>query len=156
MTWKSKDLTEKEFGNFKIIGDTGKRNKDGNKIYVARNVKTGEIKEGVSRLFMKGELTGYLGSEKHRKTSGVSIRKTRLNLDEKQEIKRTIKAKITSYKRSKGYHYDQSRQKWEAKITIGHKTKHLGRFPTEQQAIEARQKAVNKQIKILEKQLEEL
>lgn len=156
MTWKSKDLTEKEFGNFKIIGDTGKRNKDGNKIYVARNVKTGEIKEGVSRLFIKGELTGYLGSEKHRKTSGVSIRKTRLNLDEKQEIKRTIKAKITSYKRSKGYHYDKSRQKWAACITIGRRKKYLGRYANEEDAIEARQKAVNEQIKKLENEMERI
>lgn len=156
MTWKSKDLTEKQFGNLMIIGDTGKRNKDGNKIYVGRDIESGELIEGVSRHFLKGERTGYRGSSKHKKISGEIIRKTRLSLDEKQEKARTIKSKITSYINSKGYHYDKSRKKWEAKITIGRKTKHLGRFPTEQQAKDARQKAIDEQIKILEKQLEEL
>ncbi|RFT91678.1 hypothetical protein [Staphylococcus haemolyticus] len=156
MTWKSKDLTKKQFGNLIIIGDTGKRNSDGNKIYLARDIESGELVEGVSRHFIKGERTGYRGSQKHKFVSGEIIRKVRLSLDEKQEIQRTIKSKITSYKRSKGYYYNKTRKKWEVKIMIGRKTKHLGRYPTEQEAKEARQKAVDEQIKILEKQLEEL
>ncbi|PTK52068.1 hypothetical protein BUZ44_02310 [Staphylococcus haemolyticus] len=156
MTWKSKDLTKKQFGNLIIIGDTGKRNSNGNKIYLARDIESGELVEGVSRHFINGERTGYRGSQKHKFVSGEIIRKVRLSLDEKQEIQRTIKAKITSYKKSKGYYYDKSRKKWTSSIMIGRKKKHLGRYETEQQAIEARQKAVDEQIKILEKQLEEL
>ena len=150
------DLDGNKFGNLLVIGDTGNRDRNGNKIYITRNIETGELKEASSIHLRRGQLTGYQGSKKQKKISGMSVRKTRLNLEEKQEKTRTINSKITSYINSKGYHYDKSREKWAAYITIGRRKKYLGRYETEQQAIEARQKAVNKQIKILEKQLEEL
>lgn len=57
-------------------------------------------------------------------------------------------------KKGKGVRFD--RNKWQASIKINGKQINLGRYNTEQQAKEARQKAVDEQIKILEKQLEEL
>lgn len=150
------DLAEKKFGNLQVIGDTGNRDKNGNKIYIARNLETGELKEASSIHLRRGQLTGYQGSKKQKKISGMTVRKTRLNLDEKQEKMRTIKSKITSYINSKGYHYDKSRKKWAAYITIGRRKKYLGRYDTEQEAFEARKKAANEQIKKLEKEMEQI
>ena len=62
--------------------------------------------------------------------------------------------KIKWLKRGIGVRFD--RNKWQANIKINGKQINLGRYETEQQAVEARQKAVDEQIKILEKQLEEL
>ena len=79
-----------------------------------------------------------------------------MNLTKEEEKLRTIKSKITYYEKSKGYYFDKDKNKFVVRIQINGKTKRIGTFNTEQQAIEARQKAVDEQIKILEKQLEEL
>lgn len=71
------------------------------------------------------------------------------------EIKKAkIRKRITWLKKGKGVRFD--RNKWQVNIKINGKQMNLGRYDTEQEAINARQKAVNEQIKILEKQLEEL
>lgn len=150
------DLDEKKFGNLLVIGDTGNRDRNGNKIYITRNIETGELKEASSIHLRRGQLTGYQGSKKQKKISRMSVRKTRLNLDEKQEKIRTINSKITSYINSKGYHYDKSREKWAAYITIGRRKKYLGRYDNEEDAVKARQKAVNEQIKKLENEMERI
>ncbi|RIO61456.1 hypothetical protein BUZ42_02495 [Staphylococcus haemolyticus] len=57
-------------------------------------------------------------------------------------------------KKGKGVRFD--RNKWQASIKVNGKQMNLGRYETEQEAKATRQKAVDEQIKILEKQLEEL
>ena len=70
----AEDLSGKQFGYLKIIGDTGKRGEnDGCKILIARNIETGELVENSSRYFKNGEFTGYIGSEKHKKESGKKL-----------------------------------------------------------------------------------
>lgn len=254
----AEDLSGKQFGDYEIIGDTGKRSNRGHQIVIARNKKTGELHEGEAWKFKDGYITGYIGSEKHinqisnilkdekvRKKNkeklfvngtatntfknnvlstsktgynGVNylkhqnrwlakvelhkkitsktfkdfkdavlfvnefrinyinplmtkdykkykkINKSQIEMNDyvlkKQkcidiEVKNTkIKRKIANFKRGKGVKFD--RNKWQAYIRIDNKFINLGRYPTEQQAKEARQKAVDEQIKILEKQLEEL
>lgn len=254
----AEDLSGKQFGDYEIIGDTGKRSNRGHQIVIARNKKTGDLHEGEASNFKYGYITGYIGSEKHIKhisnilkdekvrkknrekrfvngTSTntfkdivISTSKTDYNgvfysncknrwlakvelhgkktsksfknfkdavmyindfrikyinplmtneyekykkIDrnhikmnhyvlEKQkqidyQIKKTkIRKKIMWLKKGKGVRFD--RNKWRASIKINGKQINLGRYNTEQQAIEARQKAVDEQIKILEKQLEEL
>ncbi|MDK4214530.1 hypothetical protein QJ528_10690 [Staphylococcus warneri] len=248
----SEDLSGKQFGDFKIIGDTGKRDKKGQAIVIARHIETGKLFESVSTRFRNNTITGYIGSSRHkkqqmevlkeRKKSGIhdsfySNSKSNLTgyknvsysksnvcwqvnitfnnkqyhkkfrdfykavmyvnnfkikyvnpLIEDEELKFIsitendiyvndyVKTKqeiideknnkigsnhilyntINKIKRGKGYCFDKRYNKWMAYININKKRKHLGYFPTEQQAIEARQKAVDEQIKILEKQLEEL
>lgn len=254
----SEDLSGKQFGDFKIIGDTGKRNKNGMQIVIARDSKgniheylASNIKNGSATGFKKSELNKVNGkkwaSNTHKKTikngRNISLLKNNkpnnvnktgykyvfysrkdkrwkveiklppkkysklfINFEdavlysfnltkkyifpllttdekeiyttffeeeikmndyskEKQEIikqsitenkKSKIYKKIKKLKSAKGYSWDRSKNKWAARIKINGKNKNLGSFPTEQQAIEARQKAVDEQIKILEKQLEEL
>lgn len=258
MASKPEDLSGQQFGDYEIIGDTGKRSNRGHQIVIARNKKTGDLHEGEAWKFKDGYITGYVGSEKHIKQISnilkdekirkknreklfvngtatntfknivISTSKTDYNgvfysnshnrwfakvelhgkittksfenfkdavmyindfrikyinplmtneyekykkLDrnhikmnhyvlEKQkqtdsEIKKAkIRKKIMWLKKGKGVRFD--RNKWQASIKVNGKQMNLGRYETEQQAIEARQKAVNKQIKILEKQLEEL
>ena len=49
-----------------------------------------------------------------------------------------------NYTRAKGYHWDKSRNKWQAKITLNGKTIHLGRFVNEDDAHSAYLKAKDK------------
>lgn len=247
-----KDIDGEIFGDYQIIGDTGKRDKNGSKIYIVRNVENGELYEGRKSDFINGSLTGYIGSEYHRKTvkklnekafdMGVHynnftnhrnsktgyhnvvfdnnsmrwvvqlihknnryrkhfidfkeaviacqnykiknfnplinekrhkfkvIKYDEIYLNEyvkrkqnfinkyvaKNEKTGVLKRKITRLLNAKGTSYNEKLKKFRASIRIDGKTKHLGYFPTEQEAKEARQKAVDEQIKILEKQLEEL
>lgn len=58
-----KNIDGEVFGNYQIIGDTGKRDKKG-AIVIARNIETGELYEGSSQLFRSGEITGYRKSNK--------------------------------------------------------------------------------------------
>ncbi|MDK9870074.1 hypothetical protein [Staphylococcus equorum] len=152
-----KDIAGQRFGRFEVIGDTGKRDKnDGCKILIARNIETGELVENSSKHFKSGEFTGYIGSEKHKKESGKRIKLSRVNLTNEEEKLRTIKSKITYYKKTKGYYFDKDKNKFVVRIQINGKTKRIGTFKTEKQAIEARQKAVNEQIKKLENEMERI
>lgn len=69
---------------------------------------------------------------------------------------KSIYKKIETYKSNTGLSFDKSRNKWMARIKINGKQKQIGRYSSKQEAKAARQKAVDEQIKILEKQLEEL
>lgn len=138
---KVEDLTGKIFGNLKVIGETGKRGSGA--VWLVRNQITDEITEVKTAHLKSRSVNGYSNS-KH--TASIS-----------DNPKTVIKRRITNLINSKGIYYNKNRRKWEAYIGVGkRKRKHLGRFPTEQQAKDARQKAVDEQIKILEKQLEEL
>lgn len=254
----AEDLSGKRFGDLKVIGDTGKRNKNGMQIVIARDSK-GNIHEYLASNIKNGHATGFKKSElnkvnakkwadnTHKKTirNGYNIsllrnNKARINNNtgykyirfnnelkrwlvefrfndvhilknfidfsesvkfvnklkdeyiypiltkEEKEIyattnksdvifndyvrkkqdeifqsiqdaeKKKIKKIIQRYKNSKGTTYNKSKNKWVARIKINNKTKHIGYYSNKQDAIEARQKAVDEQIKILEKQLEEL
>lgn len=254
----AEDLSGKQFGDLKIIGDTGKRNKNGMQIVIARDSEgniheylASNIKNGFATGFKKSELNKINGREwankTHQKTmrNGYNVSLLRnnaprknndteykyvrfnnelkrwivefrfddihitqnfiyfddavklsnelkdkylypiLNEEEKEvylnsykheivvndyvkekqreifqsikngKIKR-IKKTIERYKNSKGVTYDKSKNRWAARIKIQSKTKHLGYFENEQDAKEARQKAVNKQIKKLEKEMERI
>lgn len=66
MARKPEDLSGKIYGDLEIIGDTGKRSKHGgSQIVIARNIKTGELFEGIAENFKNGTTTGYIGSYKH-------------------------------------------------------------------------------------------
>lgn len=74
----------------------------------------------------------------------------------KEEKRRLISRKIKSYQKSKGVLFEKNRSKWIARIKINGKEKTLGRFNTEQEAIQAREKAVDEQIKKLKEEMERL
>lgn len=63
---KLEDLSGKIYGDLEIIGDTGKRDKQGLQIVIARNIKTGKLYEGSARGFKTGKTTGYRGSEENK------------------------------------------------------------------------------------------
>lgn len=258
MPSKPEDLSGEIYGDYEIIGDTGKRTNRGHQIVIARNQKTGDLHEGESWKFKNGNITGYIGSEKHIKQISnilndeeirrknreklfvngtatntfkdivISTSKTEYNgvfynnsqnrwfagielhgkktvksfknfkdavmyindfrikyinplmtdeyekykkIDKKQikmndyvlekqkqtdsEIKKAkIRTKIMWLKKGKGVRFD--RTKWQANIKINGKQINLGRYETEEQAKAARQKAVNKQIKKLENEMERI
>src|SRR5690625_1888603 len=81
----------------------------------------------------------------------VAERQQEIN-KEVDELKKTEK----KYQKTKGVTFRKDRNNWFARIKIDGKTKHLGTFPTEQEAIQARQKAVEEQIKILKQEMERL
>lgn len=147
-----KNIDGQIFGVYKIIGFTGETDKYNQQLCLARNLNNGKLIIAPKSQFINGNLTGYTSSTHHINLAS----KLRENLNCKQQRKREIKLKISRYKKSKGVSFRKNRNKWVATIRINKKTKYLGHFKTEQQAIEARQKAVDEQIKILEKQLEEL
>lgn len=149
-----KNFDGKQFGDIKVIGDTGEVNKYGHKIWVVRNILTGEIKESTTSTINNNSFTGYKGSPQQRKNAKEYISSVRKNLNKEEEFKRTIKAKISQYLKAKGYSYHKRSEKYVAKIYIEGKSKSLGSFSTEAEAKAARKKAVDEQIKILKNQLE--
>jgi len=147
-----KNIDGQIFGVYKIIGFTGETDEYNRQLCLARNLENGELVIAPKIQFTKGDLTGYTNSTHHIYLAS----KLREKLNFEQEKKRKIKAKIARYKKSKGVSFRKNRNKWVATIRINKKIKYLGHFTTEQEAKAARQKAVDEQIKILEKQLEEL
>ncbi|NMK72245.1 DUF5320 domain-containing protein [Staphylococcus capitis] len=67
------DLTGKQFGDLKIIGDTGKRTKDRKRIVLARD-REGNIREHIASNILKGRATGYTGSNLHKVNAEKSAR----------------------------------------------------------------------------------
>lgn len=126
-----KNIDGQIFGDYQVIGDTGKRSNKGEAIVICRNLRTEKVFETIASRLRNGDVSG-------------------------KQYKKTLEDKIRSYKKFNGINLDKRRNKYRAYININKKQKHLGYFDNEQDAIEARQKAVDEQIKILEKQLEEL
>ncbi len=238
-----KDISGQRFRDYEIIGDTGKRDRTGNAIVIARNIKNGRLKEGLAQSFKGGKVTGYVGSEENlnnlkkikaiRKQNGIhenhfgkerinktgysniNFRKSKMrwrvstNFQNKKYDKHFVKfsdaviymnkiqteemnnyitkeklkfkkihkddinfneyvkntqnlintsiiAKEKNRRLNSGIHWDKRNKKWHVQFSINNKNVSYGFFKTEQQAKVARQKAVDEQIKILEKQLEEL
>ena len=102
---------------------------------------------------------GYM---KYKKMTESQIEMNDYVLEKQKQIdigikKEKLKRKMINIKKAKTANGVRLKNgKWEATVSIDGKRKCLGRFPTEQQAKATRQKAVDEQIKILEKQLEEL
>lgn len=147
-----KNIDGQTFGVYKIIGFTGEKDEYNRQLCIARNTKSGKILIAPKIHFTSGSLTGYRNSPHHKSIAKV----LRNNFSDSQEKRREINLKISRYKKSKGTRFRKDRNKWIAEITINKKRKKLGSFSTEAEAIEARKKAVDEQIKILEKELERL
>ncbi|MDW4283432.1 hypothetical protein [Staphylococcus saprophyticus] len=129
---KYKNIDGEIFGDYQVIGDTGKRTENSREVIViCRNLRTGKIFETIASRLRLGSVSG-------------------------KQYKKTLENKIRSYENCNGVNLDKRRNKYRAYITINNKTKHLGYFDNEQDAIIARQKAVNEQIKKLEKEMEQI
>lgn len=126
-----KNIDGQIFGDYQVIGDTGKRSNKGEAIVICRNLRTGKIFETIASRIRNGDVSG-------------------------EQYKKTLEDKIRNYKNFFGVNLDKRRNKYRAYIKINKKQKHLGYFETKQDAIEARQKAVDEQIKKLEKEMEQL
>lgn len=161
------DLSGDNYGELKIIGDTGKRTAQRGKVYLAKN-KQGEYLEVQSRNLRSGQATGYKKSEKGKEKSRQSMAKIYKNRD-KYAVKKgfindtninhlqmkTPKTNTSGYKgvsllpKKPG---KQKHDKWRAYIFFQGKQIHLGQFNTKQEAIEARLAAEEKYFKpILDK-----
>ena len=57
-----KSIDGEVFGNYQIVGDTGKRSKNGDVIVIAKNIFTGNYLEGLSINFKKGRISGNIKS----------------------------------------------------------------------------------------------
>lgn len=126
-----KNIDGQIFGDYQVIGDTGKRSNKGEAIVICRNLRTGKIFETIASRIRNGDVSG-------------------------EQYKKTLEDKIRNYKNFFGVNLDKRRNKYRAYININKKQKHLGYFETKQDAIEARQKAVNEQIKKLENEMERI
>lgn len=85
MASKPEDLSGKIYGDLEIIGDTGKRTKQGTQIVIARNSRTGELYEGTARGFKSGRTTGYRGSEKSKIILSNKLKKNREKITSKKK-----------------------------------------------------------------------
>ncbi|MGJ5700527.1 hypothetical protein ACTFIB_11310 [Staphylococcus chromogenes] len=146
----------KQFGKLIVIGDTGKLNLNKRRLFLARHIESGQIIETTYTNLKNGVTNGFNNDIDYKEKIAKRVTVARNNLSEKEERRIALKAIISRMKKRKGYYFDKKTKKYIVRIQFKGKTKHIGTFPTEQQAIEARQKAVDEQIKILEKQLEEL
>lgn len=154
---KYEDTIEgKQFGNLIVIGDTGKLTADKRRLFIARHIETGKIIETTYTNLKNGVTNGFNNNINYKEEITKRVIDGRNNLSKKEERQRTLKTIISNMKKRKGYYFDKRKKKYIVRIQFKGKTKHIGCFKTKQQAIEARQKAVDEQIKILEKQLEEL
>lgn len=119
-----KNIDGEVFGNYQIIGDTGKRNKKG-AIVIARNVETGELYEGTSQLFRSGEITGYRKSEKI-KSHVRELNESRIkNGIHDSYFKNSIRTNNkTGYK---NVFYSENHKKWRISINFNNK-KHTKTF----------------------------
>lgn len=101
---KLEDLSGQQFGDYEIIGDTGKRDvKNGHQIVIARNKITNELFETRASNFKRGLATGYIGSKKH---------KENLFID---DIHRNTFLSIYDKKSKTGYsgiYYNKHKNRW--------------------------------------------
>lgn len=146
----------KQFGNLVVIGDTGKLTSDNRRLFIARHIETETIIETTYTNLKDGVTNGFNDNLNYKEEISKRVINGRKNLSDKEEQQRTLKSIISNMKKRKGYYFDKTKNRFIVRIRFEGKTKHIGAFKNEQQAIEARQKAVDEQIKILEKQLEEL
>lgn len=63
---RTKNLEGQVFGNLKVIGDTGKRDKANRQIVLVRNLETNEIEEVIGSYLVRGSRTGFIGSEENK------------------------------------------------------------------------------------------
>ncbi|OEK54320.1 hypothetical protein ASS95_07220 [Staphylococcus equorum] len=127
-----KDIDGRIYGDYQVIGDTGKRTESKREVIViCRNLRTGKVFETIASRLRNGDVSG-------------------------KQYKKTLEDKIRSYKNFNGVYLEKRRNKYKAYININKKQKHLGYFDNKQDAIKARQKAVNEQIKKLENEMERI
>lgn len=132
-----KDLSGQQFGDYEIIGDTGKRSNRGHQIVIARNKKTGDLREGEAWKFKFGHITGYIGSEKNIKhiSNILKDEKVRKKNREKRFVKgtstNTFKDIVLSTSKTdyNGVYYSGSHNRWLAKVEL-HGKKHLNLLKT--------------------------
>ena len=145
-----------KFGNLIVIGDTGKMTTDKRRLFIARHIETGKIIETTYTNLKNGVTNGFNNDINYKEKITKRVINGRNNLSEKEERQRTLKTIISNMKKRKGYYFDKKTKKYIVRIQFEGETKYIGSYETEQQAIEARQKAVDEQIKKLEKEMEQL
>ena len=187
-----KNIDGEVFGNYQIIGDTGKRDKKNNVVLIARNTQNGSLIEGSSWSFRKGRISGYRNlsgpqrkrnklknnktgyqniyfnsqsnrwevcliykNKKHRKqfkkfkdaviyNNKANSKNEEILVNDYVKDKQKIIDNSIEHKKPQGVSWNKRQQKWVAYITIDKKRKSLGSFTNKQQAIAARQEAVEK------------
>ena len=137
MTKKNKLIGQK-IGMLVVLEKTNKRNKQGRVLYKCQ--------------CECGNIVYYNSSDLKQNVSCGCWRKSRARIDkmmrtmqyvENTSISLIKKTTINSNNTSgfMGVSYDKTRDKWRAYIRLQYKTKHLGRFNTLEEAIEARLEA---------------
>ena len=154
---RGKDLSGQIFGNYQVIGDTGKRTKQKGKIYLVKRLDNGEYEEVQSINLTRGHATGYVRSEDGRrqaKNSMNELNKNREDYLEKRGYKdgtttwaKNIKTPINNTSGHKGVNKIKRSGRWRAYIFYKGKQIHLGVFQNIEEAIEARKAAEEKYFK---------
>ncbi|MDB1728771.1 AP2 domain-containing protein [Enterococcus avium] len=139
MSGKKRDYSGMNFGNLKIIGDTGKTTNRGQQIVIARHTDGRVIENRIDRI-IRGEVTGN--------TSTLDWEKIKIS-----RILRLINIPSRNNRSGiTGVSYKKRDKVWEANINFQGKRIYLGQFKNKQDAINARKAAEEKYFKpILEK-----
>lgn len=61
-----KNIDGQIFGDYQVIGDTGKRSNKGEAIVICRNLRNNKIHETNATNLRRNHTTGYIGSSKHK------------------------------------------------------------------------------------------
>lgn len=149
-----KEVADRIIGNWKIIGDTGKRTSQRGQIVLARHMETGMIKEmPLKSLETSGEKAGIYqtkngGRQKFKKNfSKQYIAGTNINT-----LGRKTAKNKTGYI---GVSFDKKRKLWVAQIRTNGKVTHLGRYINFEDAVLVRNRADNTFRKDLYKALDQ-
>ncbi|WPP11001.1 hypothetical protein [Lacticaseibacillus paracasei] len=124
----------KTFGHLIVIGDTGKRDNQGNRIMLVRQTVTGSISTASARALLNGTATGTREEIKKLST----------------KWKHNIAVSVSKHKRSDnksgviGVRFVKQRKKWDARLKYGGKYVLTAQFNTYEEAVAARKAAEHK------------
>lgn len=162
-----KDYSGIVIGDIKVIGDTGKNTNQSTQILLVRNLRTGELKEVSASSLKAGRITGWKGSEAHKKhNKRISVKNKEKNaerlklyskkngnkygtknLEKSHKKVSELKTNVGYWKKSiaelgdKNITYDKARKKWKVQIIFRGELIVNKRFETYEEAVLKRNEA---------------
>lgn len=114
-----KNIDGRNFGDFQVIGDTGKRSNKGEAIVICRNLRNNKIYETNATSLRRGHTTGYVGSSKHKEI--MKARNKNANQNGVHELHINHQNYSTNKTGYRNISYYKSKKCWMFSITVNGK-----------------------------------